>query len=73
VPMIGLFFSFREVQKFYTVIGAYVFPLLALALLVLNGRASWVGAFKNRPLTVIALAAVLTFFTWLAVANIQSS
>ena len=29
VPMIGLFFSFREVQKFYTVIGAYVFPLLA--------------------------------------------
>jgi Mn2+/Fe2+ NRAMP family transporter len=74
VPMIGLFFSFREVQKFYTVIGAYVFPLLALALLVLNSREAWIGArFKNRPLTVIALVAVLAFFTWLAVANIQSS
>jgi Mn2+/Fe2+ NRAMP family transporter len=74
VPMAGLFFSFREVQKFYTVIGAYVFPLLALALLVFNSRATWVGArFKNRPLTVFALAAVLAFFTWLAVANIESS
>jgi bacteriorhodopsin len=69
--MIGLFFSFREVQKFYTVIGAYVFPLLALTLLVFNGRKSWVGArFKNRPLTAVALVGVLAFFTVLAVANI---
>jgi len=73
VPMIGLFFSFREVQKLYTVIGAYIFPLLALALLVFNGRAAWVGAFKNRPLTVLALVGVLAFFTFLAVANIQST
>ena len=40
VPMIGLFVSFREVQKFYTVIGAYIFPTLALVLLVFNGRTS---------------------------------
>jgi Mn2+/Fe2+ NRAMP family transporter len=74
VPMVGLFFSFREVQKFYTVIGAYVFPLLALALLVMNSRERWVGArFKNRPLTAFALVGVLVFFTWLAVANIESS
>jgi Mn2+/Fe2+ NRAMP family transporter len=71
VPMIGLFFSFREVQKFYTVIGAYVFPLLALTLLIFNGRPSWVGErFKNRPLTAVALVAVLAFFSVLAVANI---
>jgi Mn2+/Fe2+ NRAMP family transporter len=71
VPMIGLFFSFREVQKFYTVIGAYVFPLLALTLLVFNGRTSWVGErFRNRPLTAVALIGVLAFFTVLAVANI---
>jgi len=74
VPMIGLFSSFREVQKLYTVIGAYVFPLLALALLLFNGRSAWVGErFRNRPLTMVALAGVLVFFTWLAVANIEAS
>lgn len=74
VPMIGLFGSFREVQKFYTVIGAYVFPLLALTLLVFNGRTAWVGErLKNRPLTAVALIGVLVFFTWLAVANIEST
>jgi len=74
VPMIGLFSSFREVQKLYTVIGAYIFPLLALALLFFNGRTTWVGQrFKNRPVTVVALVAVLLFFTWLALANIAVS
>jgi len=74
VPMVGLFFSFREVQKTYTVIGAYVFPLLSLALLVCNGRTAWVGQrFKNRPVTVVALLGVLAFFTWLALANIEST
>jgi Mn2+/Fe2+ NRAMP family transporter len=74
VPMIGLFASFREVQKIYTVVGAYVFPLLALALLVFNGRGDWVGVpFRNRPATVVALAGVLVFFTWLALANIESA
>lgn len=73
VPMLGLFASFREVQKIYTVIGAYVFPLLAILLLVLNGRAQWVGTLKNRPATVVALAGVIVFFTWLAVERIESS
>lgn len=74
VPMIGLFASFREIQKLYTVIGAYVFPLLSLALLYFNGRTTWIGErFRNRPLTVVALAGVLVFFTWLAVANIEAS
>jgi Mn2+/Fe2+ NRAMP family transporter len=73
VPMFGLFASFREVQKIYTVVGAYVFPLLALLLLVLNGRERWVGArLKNRPATVVALAGVIVFFTWLAVERIES-
>ena len=72
VPMIGLFLSFREVQKIYTVIGAYIFPTLALVLIVMNGRTAWVGAqLRNRWWTVIALAAVLVFFTLLALANID--
>jgi Mn2+/Fe2+ NRAMP family transporter len=74
VPMLGLFMSFREVQKLYTVIGAYIFPTLALALIVMNGRTAWVGQkLKNRPLTIVALVGVLVFFTWLGLANIQTT
>ncbi len=68
VPMLGLFASFREVQKIYAVLGALFFPVLALAVLVFNGRASWVGArFRNGPLTVVALLGVLLFFAYLAI------
>lgn len=70
IPMLGLFFSFREIQKLYTVTGAALFPVLALALLVFNGRSSWVGAeFRNRPATVVALLAVLVFFTFIGSAS----
>jgi Mn2+/Fe2+ NRAMP family transporter len=73
VPIVGLFYSFREVQKVYTVSGAYLFPVLALALLVFNGRASWAGErYVNRPVTAAALVGVLAFFSWLALANIQT-
>lgn len=66
VPMIGLFWRFRDVQMFYAVIGAWLFPVLALTLLVFNGRAAFVGArFVNRPLTVLALVVVLAFFSFL--------
>ena len=73
VPMIGLFGSFREVQKIYTFIGAYIFPTLALVLIVFNSRSSWVGTrFKNHPATIVLLAGVLVFFTWLAIENIEA-
>jgi Mn2+/Fe2+ NRAMP family transporter len=63
VPMLGLFFSFREVQKVYAVFGALFMPLLAAALLLLNGRADWVGPrLRNRPLTTALLAATVTLF-----------
>lgn len=74
VPMLGLFFSFREVQKLYTVIGSSIFPLLSIALLLFNGRARWVGEqYRNRPLTVVALVGVLALFGWMALAGIQAS
>jgi Mn2+/Fe2+ NRAMP family transporter len=73
VPMVGLFASFREVQKIYTFVGAYIFPTLALVLIVFNSRAAWVGQrFKNHPVTIAILAGVLVFFTWLAVENIEA-
>jgi Mn2+/Fe2+ NRAMP family transporter len=73
VPMIGLFGSFREVQKLYTFIGAYIFPTLALVLIVFNSRSAWVGPrFKNHPVTIVLLAGVLIFFSWLALKNIEA-
>jgi Mn2+/Fe2+ NRAMP family transporter len=67
VPMLGLFFSFREVQKFYAVTGAWFVPLLTLSLLLLNGRARWVGeAWRNRPATVAVMLFILGFFSWIA-------
>ncbi len=72
IPMIGLFTSFREVQKLYTVIGALFFPVLALALLIANGR--WVQpAFRNKPATVIALLGVLGLFAWIGIAGIKTA
>lgn len=70
VPMLGLFMTFRDVQRLYTVTGALFFPVLAFALLIFNSRSSWIGArFRNRPLTIIVLAAVLAFFSWLGVSS----
>jgi Mn2+/Fe2+ NRAMP family transporter len=72
VPMLGLFASFRDVQQLYTFIGAYIFPLLALVLIVFNSRTAWVGKrFRNKPWTILALAGTLVFFTWLAFENIE--
>jgi hypothetical protein len=70
VPMLGLFFSFKEVQKAYAVGGALFIPMLALILLILNGRRAWVGALKNRSLTVAVLLMTLIFFTWIGFAKI---
>lgn len=67
VPMLGLFFTFRDVQLIYTLIGASFFPVLALGLLVFNSRTAWVGVFRNRPVGMLALAGVLVFFSWMAV------
>lgn len=63
VPMIGLGFSFKEVQKAYAIFGAAFMPLLAVVLLVLNGRGDWVGPkLRNRRLTTAFLIAVAAFF-----------
>jgi len=41
--MVGLVASFCEMQKLYTFIGAYIFPTLAIVLIVFNSRGAWVG------------------------------
>lgn len=66
IPAVGLWMSFREVQKLYAVIGSAFIPLLAVALLILNGRRAWVGEQVNRPATIASLAATLLFFAAVA-------
>ena len=64
VPMLGLFVSFREMQKLYAITGATFIPILACALLVMNGRRAWVGESANRWPTVLVLIATLLLFCW---------
>ena len=57
---------FKEVQKVYAVVGAFFIPLIALALLIMNGRADWVGKRgRNGWPTVILLVATLALFSWI--------
>ena len=72
IPMLGLFTSFQQVQKFYAVTGAFFFPLLAVGLLLLNSRAKWVGEkYKYGLPAIISLVATLAFFLWAAITNLS--
>lgn len=60
--MAGLLMSFKEVQKFYAVIGAAFIPLLAIALLVMNSRRDWLGRYAYRWPSIALLMAAIIFF-----------
>lgn len=62
LPMSGLFVGFTQMQKIYAILGALFIPMLAIVLLLLNGRADWVGRYRNRPVTTAVLWLVLLFF-----------
>lgn len=65
VPILGLRYDFQIVQKVNSVFGALVMPMVALALLILNGNGKWVGAeFRNRWWTSATLVTILVFFAW---------
>jgi len=65
IPMLGLWLSFKEVQKVYAIIGATFIPLLAVVLLVLNGRRKWLGDYRNQSASVFMLSSALIFFAWM--------
>ncbi len=65
VPLLGLGYDFQIVQKANSVFGALVMPMIALTLLLLNGRAAWVGkSLRNRSWTSLTLVIILGFFAW---------
>lgn len=66
VSIAGLFSSFLRIQKVYAVLGALFIPMLALALLSLNGRPDLVGAelrnhFWSRTILWLTLGLFLLF------------
>ena len=61
VPMLTLVMSFKEIQKLYSIVGAFFMPILALTLLWLNNK--YVSKdFKNSTAINLALWAVFLFF-----------
>jgi Mn2+/Fe2+ NRAMP family transporter len=63
VPLIGLFFNFQQVQKFYSLFGAYFMPMLALVLLLMTTRRDWIGEkFVSKWPTRILLMLILIAF-----------
>jgi Mn2+/Fe2+ NRAMP family transporter len=72
LPMLGLLYSFQQMQKLYAMVGAAFIPVLALALLLMNGRRAWVGVQRNRWISVVLLCGALVFFAALAVLGIRA-
>lgn len=73
LPMTGLPLYFVTVQKFYAVLGACFIPILAVVLLILNGRHEWVGErLRNRGPTVVVLMGALVFFCWFAFTKVAA-
>ncbi len=62
IPLVHVTHPLRQVQKYYAVMGAAFIPLLAVTLLLLNGRRAWVGEQRNRPATVVVLVVCVVFF-----------
>jgi len=74
LPLLGLRYDFELVQKLNSVFGALVMPMIALALLVLNGRRSWVGSdLRNRWRTAAMLLTILAFFAWVGSSSLLGS
>lgn len=66
LPLPLLWFTVQKAQLVYAVVGAFFVPLLALALLVLNNRADWVGTrYRNGWVPNLLLSVALVFFGWL--------
>lgn len=74
LPILGLAaMDFRTITKTYAVVGALFIPMLAAALLVLNGRAEWVGkANKNHVWTSLILIGILLFFLFAGFLSVQN-
>jgi hypothetical protein len=73
IPAVGLWLPFAKAQKWYAVFGALFIPMLALALLALNGRWRLVGRqYRNSPVATALLIACLGLFILFLWFKVQS-
>ncbi len=74
VPAAGLLMTFESAQKIYAIVGAMFVPMVALVLLILNGRSDLVGL-KNRNSALVSflLICTLAFFALMAWLKIQKT
>lgn len=71
VPLIFLLSPVRQIQLAFGIVGALFLPLLALTLLILNNRRSWIGSDFLTPWPQnLVLALSLAFFAWLGAQTI---
>lgn len=66
LPLTGMSVAFIQAQKLYAIAGACFVPLLALALLLLNGRKADLGRHANGGIAMAMLIFTLLFFGVLA-------
>lgn len=69
VPMLSLYFSFKEVQKLYSFVGAFFMPVLALTLLWLNNKVVK-PEFKNTVWLNVMLLLVFFFFAFVSILKV---
>lgn len=63
LPMFGLFVNFAAAQKAYAVFGAVFIPILAVALLLLNGSSRRIGSeYRNSRLCTAVLTIAIVLF-----------
>ncbi len=73
IPLVYVHKQFADIQLQYAVIGAAFIPLLAIVLLILNGRSAWIGrAHRNHPLTTVVLGLTLILFVTAGVMKVRS-
>lgn len=72
LPTFGLLSGFERMQKLYAMVGAAFIPVLALALLIMNGSRVRLGPLRNGGATVALLTGVLLFFVVLAVRGVRA-
>ena len=63
LPLATLFFSVRNIQLAYSLLGALFMPLVAITLLIMNNRVAWVGTrFRNTwPFNVLLVVTLAIF------------
>ena len=74
IPTVGLcLISFELIVKWYSIVGAMFIPILAMALLGLNGHSKWITRpYRNSWFTSLILVAALVFFLIAGWFTIQS-